>query len=292
VLFRSAVPADTTLYRPHIEAGRWFDGSDTDRQVLVISAKTAALNKIRIGDTVQGRIGPLHQSWQVIGTYRWIAGNDYIVEAAYAPLQTIQKLTRRYDAASFLLLDTNSPDLATEAAYLHKLEQTFEDAGIKLDVYNTHGKAAQRQFAANQFQPVIGTLSGLAIMIAVVGGIGLSGALAINVLQRRREIGVLRAIGAPGSAIFRLFLLEGILHGAVAWLMSLPLAYYAARPVAEWLGRTMLGVELDFRFAWAGWIWWLGIILTVAWFASYWPDRKSTRLNSSHRYISRMPSSA
>jgi putative ABC transport system permease protein len=115
-------------------------------------------------------------------------------------------------------------------------------------------------------------------MIAVVGGIGLSGTLAISVLQRTREIGVLRAIGAPGRAIFRLFLMEGVLHGIAAWLLSVPLAYLAAQPVADQLGQTMLGLKLDFSFDARAIGYWLVIVLLLACFAAYWPARRAASM--------------
>jgi len=119
------------------------------------------------------------------------------------------------------------------------------------------------------------TLLGLAGMIAAVGGIGLSGTLAINVLLRTREIGVLRAIGAPSKAVFGLFLTEGLLHGVLAWGLSLPLAYLAAEPMAKQLGLTLFGMRLDFTFAGQAVLYWFGIVIGLAWLASYWPARKA-----------------
>jgi putative ABC transport system permease protein len=112
-------------------------------------------------------------------------------------------------------------------------------------------------------------------MIVAVGGIGLSGALAISILQRRREIGVLRAIGASAAAIFRLFLLEGLFHGVMAWMLSIPIAYFAAQPVAAELGRTMLGIKLDYGFNYSAVGYWFLIMLLMAWVAAYWPAKKA-----------------
>jgi putative ABC transport system permease protein len=119
---------------------------------------------------------------------------------------------------------------------------------------------------------------GLAAMIVVVGGMGLAGTLAIGVLQRRREIGVLRAIGAPSAAIFRLFVLEGLWHGGLAWLLSMPLAYLAAPPLAKQLGETMLGIQLDFAFDYAAVGYWGLIMLVLVCVAAVWPARQAARL--------------
>jgi putative ABC transport system permease protein len=273
-----AVPAATDMYKPLIETGRWLQTADAGQRVLVLSADSAELNGIKVGDQLTMRIGSNEQNWQVIGFYRWLAGSNYAVEPVYAPLETVRDITQRQGLASFALFDAPVANLAEEADYVRVIKQKFQDSGIKLDVYTTLAKLEQRQFARNQFNPIIGTLLGLASMIASVGGIGLSGALAISVLQRTREIGVLRAIGAPGKAIFRLFLIEGLLHGIVAWSISVPLAYFAAEPIASELGKTMLGIQLDYQFNAAAVVYWLVIVFVIAWSASYWPARKAARL--------------
>jgi putative ABC transport system permease protein len=273
-----SVPSATEMYQPLIEKGRWLQAADAGQRVLVLSADTAELNGIKVGDKLAIRLVNTSQDWQVIGHYRWLAGSNYAVEPVYAPLETVHDITDRQNKASFALLDAPLDNLAEEAEYVRMVKQKFQHNGIKLDIYTTLAKLEQRQFARNQFNPVIGTLSGLAAMIAVVGGIGLSGALAISVLQRTREIGVLRAVGAPSKAIFRLFLMEGFLHGIFAWSLSVPLAYFAAEPIASQLGKTMLGIQLDYRFNASAVFYWLGIVFVLAWMASYWPARKATQL--------------
>ena len=273
-----ALPKDANLYQPLIESGRWLQARDADQRVLVLSADTAALNGIQVGDMLDVGVANGQEKWQVIGIYRWLAGSSYAVEPVYAPLDTLRQISKRQDLASFALLDAPIADLPQEAEYLRRLQRGFQDQGVQLDVYTTLAKLEQRQFARNQFKPVLNTLLGLACMIAAVGGIGLSGTLAISVLQRIREIGVLRAIGAPSKVVFRMFLMEGLLHGGLAWLISIPLAYVCAEPLAKQLGRTMLGIQLDFSFDLWAILYWLLIVLSVAWLAAFWPARRATRL--------------
>lgn len=274
-----ALPAGSTRYRAYIEQGRWLQTNDAGQRVLVLSADTAALNGLQAGDEVDVTLGANTQRWQIVGLYRWLAGGNYVVEPVYTTLETLDKLTRQHGRASFLAVDADIATSADEVDYMKRLQQGFRDAGIALDVYTTQAKFEQRAFARNRFRPVLGTLMGLAAMIAAVGAIGLSGTLAIGVLQRTREIGVLRAIGAPGHAVFRLFLGEGLFHGAVAWLISVPLAYLAAKPVAERMGETMLGIRLDFAFDRLAVGYWLAMVLLLAALASYWPARKAARLS-------------
>lgn len=273
-----AMPSASSMYQPLIESGRWLQAADTGKRYLVVSADTAELNGIQVGTTLEATIGSVTQNWQVIGIYRWLVAGNYVVEPVYAPLETVRTITQGENRASFVLLKASIANRKEETDLLSLLKQRFQDSNIKLDVYNTQGKLEQNQFARNQFNPVLGTLSGLASMIAVVGGIGLSGALAISVLQRTREIGVLSAIGASSNTVYRLFLLEGLLHGLVAWVLSIPLAYLAAEPIARQLGKTMLGIELDFAFDAKAVFYWLAIVLLLTWIASYWPARKASKL--------------
>jgi len=160
------------------------------------------------GSKINNEIQP-NQDWQVIGLYRWFAASGYAVEPVYAPLNSISTDNRH----SFALLAANINNLDEEKIYTDTLKTAFANQQIKLDIYTTLAKLEQRQFAQNQFRPLTSMLLGLASMIAAVGAIGLSGTLAISVLQRIREIGVLRAIGASSSATFKLFMLEGLFHG-------------------------------------------------------------------------------
>ena len=274
-----ALPTNTSMYKPLIVEGRWFDNSDEQQQHLVINADTAALNGIHVGDKINTKLlQHTAQEWEVIGLYRWFAGTGYTVEPVYGPLSTLQTNTKNEFKYSFALLTARLNSLNEEKTYLEALKTVFQEHPIVLDVYTTIAKREQRQFAENQFKPMLGMLLGLAIMIAIVGGIGLSGTLAISVLQRTREIAVLRAIGAKSKTIFRLFMLEGLLHGLLAWLISVPTAYLVAAPLAKKLGLTLLGMHLDFVFSQLSVLIWLVVVCILAIFATYLPARNATKI--------------
>ncbi|MFA5985471.1 MAG: FtsX-like permease family protein [Methylococcaceae bacterium] len=274
-----ALPTANALYQPLIESGRWLQPRDDGQRVLVISADTAQLNGLQAGDQVDVKLDAETQSWQIIGTYRWLAGNNFVIEPIYAPLVSLRSITKNKAGASFMLLNAKVANLAEENRLLQQLKQRFQGQGITLDAYMTLAKLGQREFAQNQFKPVISTLLGLAAMIVSIGGIGLSGTLAISVLQRTREIGVLRAIGASSGTVFRLFLSEGLLHGVIAWSVSIPLAYISAEPIARQLGKTMLGIPLDFAFDWYAVWYWLAIVFIMTCIAAFLPAKKAAAMS-------------
>jgi putative ABC transport system permease protein len=273
-----AMPSASSLYTPRIENGRGLQSSDAGKRVLLISSDTAQLNAIKVGDALEIHLGQKVEFWEVIGTYRFLSGNNFTIEPVYVPLETVQQLTHETNMATFAFIDMPIENLAAETDALRQLKDNFDQLGMNLEVYTTQGKLAERQFASNQFNSVIGTLIGLVSMIVSVGGISLSGTIALNVLQRKREIGVLRAIGASAKSVLMLFWLEGFFHAICAWLLSVPIAYYLSKPLSMQLGLMMLDMKLDFKFDWLSvFECLLGLIIIVC-LAAYLPARKASAL--------------
>jgi putative ABC transport system permease protein len=114
--------------------------------------------------------------------------------------------------------------------------------------------------------------------MGVVGGIALSGVLSLSVLERRREIGVMRAIGASSWAIFRLFAGEGLMLGWLSWLIAAPLSIPAGYLMTRALGAAVQG-EIVYNFTATGALYWLIIITVLSIIASWLPARNATQVS-------------
>jgi putative ABC transport system permease protein len=97
-------------------------------------------------------------------------------------------------------------------------------------------------------------------------------------MERRREIGVMRAIGASSWTIFRMFIGEGILLGWLSWLIALPLSLPAGRLMVQTLGAAF-NLDIVYQFTPTGPILWLGIITILSILASGLPARGATRIS-------------
>ena len=103
-----------------------------------------------------------------------------------------------------------------------ELESLYEARRMKLSVWGTATTEEDKQFAIGQFSVVTSMLLTLALVVAVVGALGLMGSLSISVVERTREIGVMRAIGARSRTIIGMFVLEGLAQPRVLFIDLVP----------------------------------------------------------------------
>jgi putative ABC transport system permease protein len=116
----------------------------------------------------------------------------------------------------------------------------------------------------------------LAVLMGLVGGIGLMGALSISVVERTREIGVMRAIGARTPTILGMFMMEGLLQGLISWLIVVPISFVLGKPMANALGIALFDATLDYQYNFGAVLIWLVIILVISSLASIIPARNAT----------------
>ncbi len=118
---------------------------------------------------------------------------------------------------------TQQRDPASQAATARALEEHFKSVGM--DVSYRQTSTEERTQIVARFNVLIVFLLIMAVLLAVVGAIGLTGTMSLNVLERTREIGVMRAIGASDGSVFQIVVIEGLLIGLLSWLCGAVLAY-------------------------------------------------------------------
>ncbi len=274
----TGLPPETTMQRPFMVEGRWL--TPEDGRAVVMSAETAGKNTIGLGDEITLNLGELGEAkWQVVGLYRVVYDTGFVVEPIYAPLDAMLEATGKENVASQVLLKTDDATLAGAKQVSDDLRTQYEDKGWRVDFYTTALKQEERDYAANQFATVIGMLIGLAALVASVGGIGLAGSLSIGVVERTREIGVLRAIGARSRTLMGIFMMEGALQGLMSWVIAVPISFVLAQPLARLMGQVMLNIDLDFSYNWLAVAVWLGVVTGIAFCAAMFPAQNATKIS-------------
>jgi len=100
----------------------------------------------------------------------------------------------------------------------------------------------------------------------------------LSVLERNREIGVMRAIGASSGNVSRLFVGEGLILGWLSWMIAWPLSIPVSKAMVSALGAAF-NLSLVYKYTPLGGLLWFIIITILAILASWLPARRASRLS-------------
>jgi putative ABC transport system permease protein len=209
--------------------GRWFDAAE-EREgaaVAVIERNIAQLAGIDVGDTVDlgTAVGPAR--FRIIG----IATNQQEDGTAlYVPLSTTRALLDRPAAASAYWIRTESGDTDEVDRTTALLEDRLAAEGYEVSSEIRY-VAERDEVAANS--SLTTTIAVLGFLIVAMSMVGLANAITTNVLERTREIGILRSIGARARDIRRIFTTEGVVLALLGWLIGIPLGYLLTRLIVR-----------------------------------------------------------
>ena len=102
--------------------------------------------------------------------------------------------------------------------------------------------------------------------------------MSLNVIERTREIGILRSLGAQNGVVRRVIILEGLVIGLISWALAVPCSI----PLAIWLGNSLgvslLARPLDYIFSVPAVLMWLGLMIVISVVASIIPAQSAARL--------------
>jgi putative ABC transport system permease protein len=118
----------------------------------------------------------------------------------------------------------------------------------------------------------------MSVFIAIVGGFGLTNTMSLNVIERTREIGVMRAIGASNLSIQQLVIVEGLLIGVISWGIGALAAIPFGQGLCYLVGIAIVQSPLTFVFSWDGFLVWLVMVLVISALASSLPARSASHL--------------
>jgi ABC-type antimicrobial peptide transport system permease subunit len=158
---------------------------------------------------------------------------------------------------------------------LRRAEEDLDDLGIDVTLSTGSEIIAQKNSQTNILTYL---LLFMALLIAAVGGLGLMGTMSMNVLERTREIGVMRSIGAENGDILQLVVVEGMLIGFLSWAISIAVAIPITHLLDRTIGLPLMSVPLTYILSTTGIAIWLVVVLALAAVASLLPARNAIRL--------------
>jgi putative ABC transport system permease protein len=149
---------------------------------------------------------------------------------------------------------------------------------INFDVLGSQTTTQLKETNAAQLDVLIVLLLAMVVLIAIVGGLGLAITMSLNVIERTREIGILRSLGAQSGVVRRVVIVEGLVIGLISWAVSVPCSIPLAIWLGNSLGNSLLARPLDYIFSVPAILMWLGLMLVISVMASVIPAQSAARL--------------
>jgi putative ABC transport system permease protein len=266
------IPSGSKMFNPRIVSGSGLPSGD--ERAILINSVFADENGFEAGDDITLTILGTESTWKVAGITLDVDSSQH---EFFVSFDTLAREVSKEYLVYFVEVKVEQPGLESEKRVAEELIDVFEAQG-----YGTAGYwslSEGRQQNVNLFGTLTYTLMSMAIIAAVVGSIGLMSTMSINVVERLREIGVMRSVGASSPAIVAVFVTEGLLLGLISWLLAVPLSIPCAKLFNNVIGQTIVGFGLDFDYAVGGVFFWLAIVLVLSALASLWPALKATRVS-------------
>jgi putative ABC transport system permease protein len=281
-----ALPVETDLLRLEMVEGRGVLPGETD--TMVVNNALAAREHLRVGSAVRLRTAtslpaahdargaevgmkpaPASRLRRIVG----IAREPFSPPVAYLPLRYFDPM--HPGEVNSLRVALARTDAASIEAVKENLERSLDQEGVR--VLGSMSKADSRYGFDQHMLMIYVFLIVISGILGAVGGLGIMTSMSLNVLERRREMGVLRAIGASPAAVWLIVVTEAVVVALLSWA----LATLAAWPVSAGIGNLLVAVMfksgLDFHFESRGVLIWLAISLALAALASFLPAWHASR---------------
>ena len=268
-----APPSTSTLIQPIIVSGRWLMAGD-ENAIVVGNQLVQMFPDIKVGDWLTIKMDGKESKWHIIGIYTITIGSN--VPLFYTNYEYISQLINQTGQVYSLRVITSKHDIASQQRVNDQLQALYAVNGVRVSGAQLGGEDVQR--ITSIFDIFIYFIMVMAILIAVVGALGLTGTMSINVLERTREIGVMRAIGASTWDVQSIVIVEGTVIGLISWFISILLSIPITGVLTTGVGLQIFTAPMPFVYGTSGIIAWLVGILLIATLASALPARRASRL--------------
>jgi putative ABC transport system permease protein len=266
-----APPAETRLINPTIIKGRWLEPSD-ENSLVVNSLMLRDEPDLDVGHEIVLKIEGREVPFQIVG----VATGGFPIPTMFANYPYFARAAHSVGRAEWVFTATEQHDIEYQSEIARAMENRFEYLGMDVGLSSKSAEEITEVIAI--FEVIVVLLLIMAFLLAVIGGLGLMGTMSINVLERTREIGVMRAIGASNRSVRRVFIIEGIIIGVISWLIGVILAYPLSKLLSDIIGQQFLNAPLVYTFSLTGAAIWLVLVIVLAAVASFLPAWNASRI--------------
>jgi len=222
-------PNYETIKNTPVQSGRFIDQDDLDNRyysaVVGIDVATELFNSTDvIGQTVNVNGIPFN----IVGVLKsqGTSTNGSADDTILLPLTTAQRLLKSTQIKTFYVEASSSDSVNTAMQYLELFLDTkyglavSSSSTVTNQYYRVMNQTSLLQTATSTSQTMTNELAGIACISLLVGGIGIMNIMLVSVMERTREIGIRKALGAKRKAILLQFLIEAVVVSGIGGILG------------------------------------------------------------------------
>lgn len=268
-----APPNGSELIKPVLTDGRWL--LPEDHFALVVGNHFLQERpEVKIGDQIVLQIEEKEYTFTVVGNF--LMAGTVIPPFTYTNADTLTEITGGAGRTFGVRIVTSDSSPLTQRYVADQAEKLLPLSGIGVGSISTGYELQQQQLLTINI--LIYCLLVMASLIAVVGGVGLAGTMSMNIMERTREIGVMRSIGATNRAIRSMVMVEGVLIGLISWVLGTLFALPISKVLANLIGVAFVQSPLTFRFSLDGFVIWMMVVILLSAVSSLVPANHAVKL--------------
>lgn len=265
-------PAGTRMIQTPMISGTWLD--EVQPNAVVLNQMAAAFYpNAKIGDEIQVMVNGRTANLRLTGVVKQIL----TPAAAYVNSETIVSTTglpAGYTTAVRVVTAGQSP--ADISAVTGRIESVLAGAGIRMKVLISENMLDSA--SSGHILIFIYALVLISLVMAVVGTLGLTSSMSTSVIERTRELGIMRAIGARSRIILKNIIGEGVFIGLLSWVLAVPLSIPLTRLVGYLIGSMSFRASLPLTISPEAIAIWFAVIVVGSIGASAYPARQASQL--------------
>lgn len=267
-----AMPYDSALKKHDLLQGTWLTGAK--QLEFVINQQAASeFAPIVMGRQYDISIAGQNISATLVGMVR-----EFDVAKIYIDINKYRQITQMGDEINSLMMVLKDRSYDNVLNVKKQVERVIADQGI--EVIYVESQVERAKIIFDHLNIILTALLILSLLVLSVSSMGMGSTMGINVMERTREIGVLRAIGATPKMVTQLFVMEGFMVSALSVLLGILLALPLSTYGAKFFGTLILGenTPLDFAFSPMGFAITLIVTLAFGYIASRIPANKAVKI--------------
>ena len=267
-----APPVDSKLVEPILISGRWLQPGD-EKAIAVSESILDLFPDLQPGDNLRLKINGKEADWVVVGLFQFVNQEGTIAYGTYEYISRLTHMANRSFSYRVVTVD-HSPQ--AQQAMSEELDAYFRNLGYHLREART-GMSTLKT-ASESLNILVVFLLIMAVLTALVGSMGLAGSMSMNVLERTREIGIMRSIGAGNRAITTMVIVEGMIIGSMSWLFGVVVSFPITYMLSGIISETIFNSSIPVKFTFEGFGLWLLVVLFLSVVASLLPARNAASL--------------